>query len=77
MTDAREIRIRGAVTDDQRRFMLEMVSKYEREHLGDGRGVGLRNCVIWTPVSAAANWKAYVYHTKTAIVGVYQEARHD
>lgn len=71
MDAKREIRIRGTATEKHRVAMVQIVTSYEREYLNDGRGGGFRNGVVWTWGNGD---KAIVYHTKTTIVGLYQEA---
>ena len=66
----REIRIRGAMTKDERDLVLACIDVYERWHLNDGRGEGLRNCVVWT---IPGRHQIAVYHTKTTLVGLYKD----
>ena len=73
MSADREIRIRGANCANTRRLVLACLDEYERDHLNDGRGEGLRNCVVWR-VDRFSPASVCVYHTKTAIVGLYREA---
>jgi hypothetical protein len=67
----REIRIRGANDDEARRAVLTCIDDYESGHLNDGRGEGLRNCVVWS-LGRFTKASVAVYHTKTAIVGLYR-----
>lgn len=66
----REIRIRGTKTAADRTALLRCVDAYIDQHMNDGRGIGFRHGVVW-------DWgkvTVYVYHTKTAIVGLYRDA---
>lgn len=72
VTVEREIRIRGPKTDAARFCTIRCVSDYISTYMNDGRGMGQRNGVITTLGKATV----YVYHTKTAIVGLYREASH-
>jgi hypothetical protein len=49
-----------------RRGAMECADLYERKYMSDGRGIGKRNCVVF---SAKPSDPVFIgYHTKTAVV---------